>query len=160
MYYVYIYVRKLKQKLLHINLSYSVDVIVFFLPYRFTMFYHGLDMFLATSDASVINGRCQGFFTISYLLKWYGDSAISCDILFRSTSPESAPRLFLQILAHSAGVVASKWSEWEQSSWKQPRWMPKAPKFTNKPRPCNDLERLDEAKHPGISLRNFPTSTK
>lgn len=69
------------------------------------------------------------------MVRWFSD--ISC----RST-PEPAPRLFLQILAHSAGVVASKWSEWEQSSWKQPRWMPKAPKFTNKPRPCNDLERL------------------
>ena len=38
-----------------------MDVIVF----SSLSFYHGLDMFLATSDASVINGRCQVFFTIS-----------------------------------------------------------------------------------------------
>ena len=43
--------------------SYSVGVIVFFSSLSF---YHGLDMFLATRDALVINGSYPGFFTSSH----------------------------------------------------------------------------------------------
>ena len=42
--------------------SYSLGVIVFFSSLSF---YHGLDMFLATRDALVINGSYPGFFTSS-----------------------------------------------------------------------------------------------
>ena len=41
--------------------------------YRFfssLSFYHGLDMFLATRDALVINGSYPGFFTSSCGLQW------------------------------------------------------------------------------------------
>ena len=48
--------------------------IIFCGRYRFFFsslsFYHGLAMFLATRDTLVINGRCQGFFTITKNIIW------------------------------------------------------------------------------------------
>ena len=56
--YIYIYICSMMYKFIILCGRYR------FFFYSLS-FYNGLDMFLATRDALVINGRCQVFFTIS-----------------------------------------------------------------------------------------------
>ena len=59
--------------------------------YRFfssLSFYHGLDMFLATRDALVINGSYPGFFTSSYEITKLPVLAVSRPISAKSCTPK------------------------------------------------------------------------
>ena len=59
--------------------------------------------------------------------------------------------IFWQILEHSAGAEASKWSEWEQSSRKHPCVIPKASRFTKRPEPSRDRVETPTSMHAGHS---------
>lgn len=84
--YIYIYITIFKYVIWCkcISFSDSVDVIVFFLPYRFTMDW-SLDMFFATGDALVINGSWV-FYNLKCLV------SLMCCTAFRGRAKLCAER--------------------------------------------------------------------